>query len=132
MKIKRVFFYRVVAYDAIRTKIPRDMLRFDSAFVSVKHPGFVAFPVFSVPKFGDYGGKVTPERWHSFSVVLEARHLSDIEVGKNGLNLNNHGWHTYRHQSLFHDEGHKVPVDHGSLVRVELSAYLDAKDTTDL
>lgn len=132
MKIKRVFFYRVVAYDAIRTEIPRDMLRYDVAFVNVRHPGFVAFPVFNGSKFGDLGGKVTHERWHSFSVVLEARHLSDVEVGKNGLNLNNHGWHTYRHPSIFEGPHHKGPVDYLGLVRVELSAYLDAKDTTDL
>jgi hypothetical protein len=129
MKIGRVFFHKVVGYEG-DLQVPKDMLRYDVAFINDAHPGVVAFPVFSVPKLGAFGGKVTHGRWHSFLYVLTHHALTGEQVRDHKLSITSGGWYTYRHPSIM--TVYKGPVDYGSLVRVELEAYLKARDTNEL
>ena len=46
------------------------------------------------------------------------------------LSIYSEGWYTYRHPSIMGK--YKGPVDYGSLVMVELEAFLKARDTNDL
>lgn len=71
LKIKRIK-YRTISSIAGPLTLPQiqDMLRYDKAFVNPDDITLVAFPTFGSSD-GDFGGRVTLDRWRSFGVLVK-------------------------------------------------------------
>jgi len=73
MKLKGFLVFKVIGSGKARNgkwDIPKDMLRYDTAFINPDDPTLVYFPQF-VTKFGTSGGRVTKDRWKSFGISLQ-------------------------------------------------------------
>jgi hypothetical protein len=120
MKIKHriLYFCAVTKYGP---DIPKDMLRYDSAFQALDDPTLVAFPTFTVPGEGAFGGKATHARWASFGIRLEPLsgeaeyQASQIRPGR---------FVTYIHPQV----NRHGSVDYDRLERVSLATFLGAKN----
>lgn len=96
-----------------------DMLRYDCAFISAKHPGVVAFPTFKT-RSGDLGGAVTRDRWRSFGVALELPTATDMEIFELRDSLSKDDWYSFRHPRM----KDSTQTDYGRLVKVLFEEFL--------
>jgi hypothetical protein len=120
MKVKhRILYFRAVTKYG--PGIPKDMLRYDSAFQALDDPTLVAFPTFTVPGEGTFGGEATHARWASFGIRLEP--LSG-EAEYQAREIRPDRLVTYVHP-MVNQHG---KVDYDRLEPVTLAAYIQAKN----
>lgn len=70
-----------------------DMLRYDVAWVSERHPGIIAFITFAVRGSGIFKANPTVRRWESFGVSLRRIPKEECPV----LDTARDVWVSYRH-----------------------------------
>ena len=92
--------------------VPKDMLRYDTAFVASEKSNFVHFVSIS-GRHGALGGKPTFDRWKSFGIKLTLH--NDRPVPESS-------WITYRHPRS--TDG---PTDYSKLVPVTLGQILEGE-----
>ena len=125
MKISRTFFFQpTTEFGREELYRAKDMLRYDLAFISHKHPGIIAFPVFKTPR-GVVGGVPTLARWRSFGITI-AR-LVPTEEYKHGWYETGEEWFTERHPR--DEDGRMI---YSQLVPVTLKQFLEAKTIHEL
>ena len=114
MKLRRMVLYKAKTLG----ELPKDMLRYDTAFVSDKFPGVVAFCQFQ-SKFGINPGVPTTGRWQSFCVKLELLSADEcLAISPSDMTK----FYTYQHPVTGH------VTDYGEYEKIPLERYMEAKD----
>jgi hypothetical protein len=120
MKVKhRILYFRAV--PKYGPTVPKDMLRYDSAFQALDDLTLIAFPTFSVPGEGAFGGKATHARWQSFGIRLEP--LSG-EAEYQASQIRPDRFVTYIHPQV----NQHGKADYDRLEAVSLAIFLGAKN----
>lgn len=126
MKLTRILFYEVKTLwlDPDKNEesyiVPKDMLRYDEAFVNPELPAVIAIPRFRT-RNGVTPGVPTPDRWRSFCCKLTP--IIGDRYHSLRAEFNASKWFTYRHSKSYGME---------PLVSVPFERYLTVKDHRDL